>query len=277
MDDLDPAATRDIRASLAPADADLVLREIRPAVALTRAHGLVTTRSHLGGRPMLEPDEAWPSHLGQPLSVLAVIHLSAFAPLLSGTGIDDSAVLSFFYDTDRQPWGYDPEHRSGWRVIRADFDTAQVREAPQGTTTFPDLPLDGHRVPTYPGWEEDVVEPITGGDSDDYLDLIERLEAGRRGPRHQLGGWPALQQGPWQLECQLASNGIYVGDTDGYRHPRVAELKPGADDWVMLAQIDSDEEAAWMWGDDGTLYFAMRRQDLAVRAYERAWMVLQCG
>jgi uncharacterized protein YwqG len=243
-----------------------------------RAHGLVTTRSHLGGRPLLDPDDEWPNHRGHPLSLLAVIDVAEFTPLLDGTGIDDhAAVLSFFYDTDRQPWGYDPVHRAGWRVVRANRETARVREAPDGATTYPELLLIGARIPTFPGWEEDVVETITSGDSDDYLDLVERIEASRRSPKHRLGGWPDLQQGPWQLECQLASNGIYVGDSEGYRHPRVAELKPGAADWIMLAQIDSDDDAGWMWGDAGTLYFAIRRQDLAARAYQRAWMVLQCG
>jgi hypothetical protein len=41
-----------------------------------------------------------------------------------------------------------------------------------------------------------------------------------------------------QLECQLASNGIYCGDPDGYKNPRVAELKSGAADWILLLQID---------------------------------------
>ena len=45
----------------------------------------------------------------------------------------------------------------------------------------------------------------------------------------------------------------------------------------MLAQIDSDDDAGWMWGDVGAVYFAMRRQDLAEREFDRAWLVLQCG
>jgi hypothetical protein len=50
-----------------------------------------------------------------------------------------------------------------------------------------------------------------------------------------------------RLQCQLASNGIYVGGPDGYRHPRVGDLKAGAADWLLLWQIDTDEDAKWMW------------------------------
>jgi hypothetical protein len=47
------------------------------------------------------------------------------------------------------------------------------------------------------------------------------------GPRHQLLGWPTLIQNPMELECQLASNGIYVGNSEGYRNARVEGLRAG--------------------------------------------------
>jgi uncharacterized protein YwqG len=148
---------------------------------------------------------------------------------------------------------------------------------------FPEIPLTGLRIATFPGWEEDVSRQIIGADGKDsiddaYLDLIDRLGAtAPPGPRHRLGGWPDLQQAPWQLECQLASNGIYHGAPDVEHDPRALALAAHADDWVMLAQIDTDDDAGWVWGDVGTLYFAIRRQDLAVRAFDLTWMVLQCG
>ena len=46
---------------------------------------------------------------------------------------------------------------------------------------------------------------------------------------------------------------------------------------ATLAQIDSDDDAGWMWGDAGTLYFGTRNADLANSDLDRAWMVLQCG
>ncbi len=86
-----------------------------------------------------------------------------------------------------------------------------------------------------------------------------------------------LIQNPWQRECQMASNGIDVGGPEGYEDSRAAALEAGVEDWIMLAQIDSDDDAGWMWGDVGVLYFAIRRQDLAALEFDRAWLVLQCG
>lgn len=66
-----------------------------------------------------------------------------------------------------------------------------------------------------------------------------------------------------QLECQLASNGIYVGDSSGYNHPKRRALENGATDWQLLFQIDSDEKGlGTMWGDVGRVYFWIRQQDL---------------
>jgi len=54
-----------------------------------------------------------------------------------------------------------------------------------------------------------------------------------------------------ELECQLVTNGLYLGDLSGYKDPRRKELEPGADDWTLLIQIDSDDKAKMMWGDGG--------------------------
>lgn len=89
-------------------------------------------------------------------------------------------------------------------------------------------------------------------------------------------GWPDLVQNPMQLECQLTSSGIYTGNPAGYRHPRAAELAPGAADWLLLLQLDSDDEIGWMWGDVGTIYYWIRRQDLAAARFDQVWMIFQC-
>ena len=80
-----------------------------------------------------------------------------------------------------------------------------------------------------------------------------------------------------ELECQLASNGLYVGDATGYQHPRRFELEGGATDWELLLQLDSDDDADMMWGDAGALYFWIRKQDAETADFSKVWMVLQCG
>jgi uncharacterized protein YwqG len=80
-----------------------------------------------------------------------------------------------------------------------------------------------------------------------------------------------------QLEAQLVSNGLYCGDPSGYNDPKAKELEAGADDWLLLLQLDSDDHADLMWGDVGMLYYWIRTDDLINRRFRRSWMTLQCG
>jgi uncharacterized protein YwqG len=93
---------------------------------------------------------------------------------------------------------------------------------------------------------------------------------------HQLLGLPRPIQGEMELECQLVTNGLYTGDASGYKDPRRKTLEPGAIDWTLLLQVDSDDNAGMMWGDLGRLYFWVRRQDLASRNFDKVWTILQC-
>ncbi len=72
------------------------------------------------------------------------------------------------------------------------------------------------------------------------------------------------------------SHGLYCGDPSGYARGKELGLWPGAADWELLLQVDSDDRADMMWGDVGRLYFLMRSQDLESREFEKAWLVFQC-
>jgi len=94
---------------------------------------------------------------------------------------------------------------------------------------------------------------------------------------HRLLGHPDPIQGDMQLECQLASNGIYVGDPAGYTDPRAAALRPRATEWRLLFQVDSEDAADMMWGDVGRLYYWIRDADLRASNFDNCWMILQCS
>jgi uncharacterized protein YwqG len=79
-----------------------------------------------------------------------------------------------------------------------------------------------------------------------------------------------------ELECQLASNGVYCGEPAAYRDPETARLREGAEDWRLLLQFDSDDDLEVMWGDGGVLYFWIREQDARAGRFDNAWVVLQC-
>ncbi|HVP71666.1 MAG TPA: YwqG family protein, partial [Gemmatimonadaceae bacterium] len=120
---------------------------------------------------------------------------------------------------------------------------------------------------------------LSPAEGDAYRSLWEvlGLEPTDGGTAHQVLGHAIPVQGDMQVECQLVTNGLYCGDPSGYGDPRAAALRPGARDWRLLFQLDSDEGAGLMWGDVGRLYFWMREQDLSDGRFDRAWMQLQCA
>ena len=130
--------------------------------------------------------------------------------------------------------------------------------------TLPASPTAALGEPELPEKQQTVFDAI----------VYEYLEHDK--PMHQLLGQPVpIQSDNMPLECQLVSNGLYCGDGTGYNDPRAEKFQDGAKDWVLLAMIDSDERAGWMWGDGGCLYFWIRRDDLRARRFENVWMVSQ--
>ena len=55
-----------------------------------------------------------------------------------------------------------------------------------------------------------------------------------------------------QLNC------THCGTPEGYESPEAAQL---VGKWRLLLQLDSDDDAGMMWGDEGTLYFWVPEAD----------------
>ncbi len=108
--------------------------------------------------------------------------------------------------------------------------------------------------------------------------LCDVADAPFRGlPKHQVGGFPAVIQGDdMDLDCQLASSGLYCGDSSGYADPRAATLKAGAANWRLLFQFDTDDDLDIMWGDGGTIYFWVQEREARAGNFANAWLILQC-
>lgn len=113
----------------------------------------------------------------------------------------------------------------------------------------------------------------------DYFDFCSKVEhfGHPESGNHHLLGHSANVQGDMQLEAQLVSNGLYCGNATGYQDPRRKALESGADDWILLLQLDSEDTVGLMWGDVGMLYYWIRKQDLVEARFDRVWMALQCG
>lgn len=78
-------------------------------------------------------------------------------------------------------------------------------------------------------------------------------------------------------ECDLVSQGYPLGNPEQWRAAEEAGVRDTQHDWRLLVQLDTDEDADWMWGDAGSLDYAVRAGDATAAVFDNAWMVLQCG
>jgi len=239
------------------------------------------SRSHFGGVPGLPEGVAWPEREGVPLGFLARLSLAELHAAHSLSWLPETGALLFFYDLEAQPWGFDPGDRDGFAVLRVADLPAPLEQADGGSgasgRSLPRRNLGFRRIEVLPSLEREPVEALELDDreSDAYSDLAEASFRGL--PRHQVGGYPAPVQGDdMELECQLASHGLYCGDASGYRDPRAEALRAGATNWRLLLQFDSDDELGVMWGDCGTLYFWVEEEAAREGDFGNVWLVLQC-
>jgi uncharacterized protein YwqG len=260
---------------------------VRPCLRLARAERRSTT--HIGGLPELPNGVKWPSWKGKPLSFVAQLDLGAAPDFEWPEWTPREGRLLFFYDVTEQPWGYDPEDRGCCAVIYVPPGAAVAERLPPE-----DVPIHGRFrrkdmrfVPhlSYPSYERLVYHrdsrvATTENDFNEIteeLDALEPVEDSGSGQLHRLFGWPQPVQGDdMELEAQFASNGLYCGDAKAHLSPEAERLEPGAADWQLLFQLDSDDDTDMMWGDAGMLYFWVRREDAARKDFSTVWLVLQC-
>lgn len=230
--------------------------------------------SKLGGLPDLPPGLAWPKWKTGYLTFVAQVNLAELPAidLLPNVGM-----LSFFYDSEQSAWGFDPNHKDGFRLWYFPEVSQLIRTVEPEASRFPCARVSFEPFLSLPDPSAKSVSALLKEIENDeqYDDFVEK-HAGLA-PQHQILGWPHVVQGEMALECQLVTNGLYTGNPSGYKNSRRKELEPGADDWTLLLQIDSDDNAKMMWGDAGMLYVWIRRQDLASRAFDKAWTILQCS
>jgi uncharacterized protein YwqG len=198
--------------------------------------------------------------------------------------VDDSLPragwLYFFYDRYCEAWGYDPDDRGCCRVIYADCDRDNLVRAEPPADLDPEYGSEVCQVEAWPELTlpDDLPELVYDTpEYNAYMAVRDELIGEWGETQHRLLGHPQVVQNPMELECQLASHGINCGSPVGYRCDEARILESGAVDWRLLLQIDSDDEASWMWGDCGRIYFWITQQDLRVPRFDDAWLILQCS
>lgn len=298
-----------------PDHAGELARMARPSAYLAGRTGESIPRvsSRLGGVPDLPPGIDWPMRppllskppeatgknpmrwntedaafllTEQPLSFVAQANLRDVAEAIPDElGLPGDGMLYFFYDCLYQGWGFDPADAPGFKVIYAPSAKGLVAPAPpalsHGFQIFDPVELIPVRgFDPLPG--QSIHFDRFGFDYDTrrrYQDALWEIEKSFKypdGSGHKLCGWASPVQNSMEEDCALVTEGIYLG-VDAYRTPKALEILARPNDWILLLQIHSDDDANMMWGDCGKLYVWIRKEDLRSLNFDKVWTVLQCS
>ena len=112
---------------------------IQLKIARKETYKLGATR--FGGKPDVPPDFVWPTYEGEsydhvvkdrPLTFLAQFNCAELAQFDKEHLLPDHGLLSFFYETDTQCWGYDPKDQGCARVYWFEDTVRAVRRRLSG-------------------------------------------------------------------------------------------------------------------------------------------------
>ena len=245
--------------------------QLRPQVshlyqsALRLSQTETKTNIKLGGKPYVEDASfQWPHIDNDPLAFIAQLDLSELTTALNIDWLPITGILLFFYDVETMPSGLEANDNELWKVIyfeqsniEADFPTNLIKEF-----QFESIYLEAIKIEQLPSQqrEEVIALDLTPSQQDAYNELCDR-EIGDQ-PTHQISGFPdCIQDDNMERECQQLNS--QNGDFD-------------SNDWQLLLQLDTDENAEMIWGDCGTLYFWIREQDAKKGCFDKVRLILQC-
>lgn len=247
-------------------------------------------KTRFGGRPDVSSDFNWPVFEEKdcdgvvktvPLTFLAQFNCEELAPYDAEHLLPDHGLLSFFYDTDGQPWGFDPDDAGGARVFWFE-DISVLREADYPADMKEDIKLPAFHMEieqknSFPDWED--FSEIYSCDEEEF-ELLQMETEAEEQEKTKLLGWPDIIQDSMAVECELIAKGYYLGGSwENIPKTVWQQAKATAlDKWYLLFQLDTMEESdfSMMFGDCGRIYFYIPREDLLERRFERVWAILQC-
>ncbi|CEP26959.1 Hypothetical protein PFCIRM138_11125 [Propionibacterium freudenreichii subsp. freudenreichii] len=260
-------------------------------------------QSRLGGRPDVPRDFEWPrfqdkdddsADANRPLTFLAQVNLADATRYDTEGLLPTAGVLSFFYEMETQEWGFDPRDKGSARVFFFE-DPATLRPAsvPDDLDDwFPDGQAISYRnmvdLPAWLGFTELPEEvrrtnplpvPLTDIEWEDYDAMREKYGAPSEGDdavTTKLLGHPDVVQNPMEAECEMVTRGM----ADGAEGEEISQelrddIEKASRDWTLLFQMGTD--SGLEFGDVGHINYWIKKQDLARRDFDKAWLILQCG
>lgn len=261
-----------------------------------------------GGSPDVPKDFIWPTFLAdtsdnkqiksRPLSFLAQFDCALLAPMDTEHLLPERGILSFFYELDSQTWGFSPKDAGSAKVFYfpekdalkkgdfpADLDEAYrlppvnfFARAEIQYPDFQDIKLVFPEISNTNYWQE--IRGGFDGFCDEYDTAIETLQGADNELHHQILGWPCVIQNTMPFECEMVKRGYDMGNTlKDIPKEIIDEAKENSlADWTLLFQLESEDFNGYdlCFGDCGSIYFYIRKEELKECRFDQAWLILQC-
>lgn len=258
---------------------------LRPCVRLRRAEADEEAVAVLGGAPELPAGAVWPEWAGHgPLSFVASVRCAGLPRDALAEAFPRAGTLLFFYfdgqvDEDVFVSVDDPDTWAGAQVLYIPESTPVVpADTPPELEAYPRVDLSADTGQSAPDiWLPQARRALLGDSRpwphprDTPAELRPFVRAyGRLRTRvdHQIGGHAVPVQGPVEYEIANAA----LGGMHAWGDP---PLDQEAERWLLLAQFGSDRDVKVSWGDEGTLYWLIRSEDLAAHRFDQARLTVQ--
>lgn len=215
---------------------------------------------------------SWPAVEGRPLAFVAQLDLAELASAGGALGLPSSGSLCFFYDYE----GYSTEEPTAC-VLHFPNETP-VRSVP-----IPDAVPEGYRLPlnlvtysylptlNFSKLGGNFTNIATAEESALLDEYHKQCEIEDVAPYHQVGGLAGSIQNEVELNFEARARLIRgqeewpdTVDEEQQMHQEARE------NWLLLLQLDSDPEADLFWGDEGRLFFGLRREDWMKADFSKA-------
>lgn len=222
----------------------------------TTEEKVATGASKFGGFPDLPPDLDWPSTAGKPLTFAAQFNLVEIHQADRMNSLPDRGMLYFFVAGEDLLWEASLDAVS-FQVLYQDVDPSDLQP-----TIYPDdLPRE-------------ICPPEQG-----IRFRLEKTLPDVEAPQEMDAIWYDLMDQLYELEERPAIHHQAFGqplslETDVFETCRRQTGKENSD-WVLLLQMDSDEELERAWGPFGILSFCISREDLLAGRFDEACLVIQ--
>lgn len=225
-------------------------------------------RTRIGGKGLVPAGSSWPENRhGTPLQLVAMLDL---AELPRVGDLPRAGRLALYYNGDFDHFTMDPLETG--RVLYLPPGTRATELAPpEEDFAVAAKPRRGIAVPIA-GESGNAVESLPKAQQKPLYDAMNELsDTGIYRESHVLGAsldvqGPALEE----LEYALGPKSDYMSEAN---RARFTPAERSRDQWVLLAQIE--EENDMIFADGGVLYYAILRDDLKRRRFDRVAVVMQ--